>query len=92
MLLLCASTQMRLKEQKESQGAGHDPEGSPVKASISSDCVRFFKEQQQTGEVHLHSKRISCRTTTCPEPNIDTDHIPSNNFRKNSGEELTKSM
>lgn len=55
MLLFCAQKRAHLREHKESQGAGHDPEGSPVRASISSGCVRFFKEQQQTGEVHLLS-------------------------------------
>ncbi|MNV97174.1 hypothetical protein D3C71_1922640 [compost metagenome] len=51
---------MRLNKQKGSQEAGLDPKvGSPVKASVSGICVRLLKEQQQTGEVHLHDGKMS---------------------------------
>lgn len=57
---------MRLNKQKGSQEAGLDPKvGSPVKASISGNCVRLLKEQQQTGEMHLHDVIISLQTMAC---------------------------
>jgi hypothetical protein len=51
----------------EAREAGHDPCGSPVKQASISSIVRFFKEQQQTGVVHLQPQNDPTMALTTQE-------------------------